>query len=393
MWGGRKAHCIKCLERGHILRQQSQGDRYFGNSGSIWHVFLINSEPQVTYRSLQILRAVAAWMVVYHHFMQIYFDFKYDSVLGYFFSDHGSFGVDLFFVLSGFVMYFSVKRPGQTAAGFIVDRIFRIVPVYWFYTFLIITCIYLFPIEFDYTGINASSILASLLFIPHSNPSGIGIFPTLTVGWTLNFEMFFYLFLAACLLINRKFAIVICFAVLFILPDVYPKEIAFSPVASSYRLHEFLMGLLIASLFSVQTKQEKISLVMRMMLILALGFIATAIALLTHESGTTRTALAGIFVCLTLLFEPIARRRHVITDFLTRLGDKSYSTYLVHTLIIGIFLHFTGTLSDQYVILLTLAAISATVHLASSATYSGIERSQYVSRLKTRFSAATLLRQ
>lgn len=319
-------------------------------------------------------------MVVYHHFMQIYYDFKSDTAVGYFFTTFGSFGVDLFFVLSGFVMYFSAKRPHQTAGAFIADRIFRIVPVYWFYTFATITIIYLFPAEFDYTDTNALSVLASLFFIPHSNPSGIGIFPTLTVGWTLNFEMFFYVILTLCLLVSKRFSLAICSIVLLVLPAIYPKDIAFSAVATNHRLHEFLVGMLIASLISIGRKQYQISVVARIALILTLGSIAVTIALVMHDTGTMRTILAGIFVCLTLLCEPIARCRFFIIEFFIKLGNESYSTYLVHTLIIGIFLHFTGKPSDQYVLWFAIAIISATVHVASHASYRWIERNKYFSR-------------
>ena len=44
------------------------------------------------------------------------------------------------------------------------------------------------------------SFVKSILFIPHLSPSGVGVFPVLSVGWTLNFEVFFYLFLGMMIL-------------------------------------------------------------------------------------------------------------------------------------------------------------------------------------------------
>lgn len=58
--------------------------------------------------SLQALRAIAAWLVVYGHYMQIIHGFQYSSPLGKFFSMHGRFGVDLFFVISGFIMFYTL---------------------------------------------------------------------------------------------------------------------------------------------------------------------------------------------------------------------------------------------------------------------------------------------
>lgn len=86
------------------------------------------------FHSLQILRGIAAWMVVYHHVMQFYFSFHADSAIGHFFAKYGNFGVDIFFVLSGFVMYFSARNKNQSGVEFLVNRAFRVMPVYWFYT-------------------------------------------------------------------------------------------------------------------------------------------------------------------------------------------------------------------------------------------------------------------
>lgn len=151
------------------------------------------------YASLQILRAVAAWMVVYNHYMYMFFNFQSETVFGYFFSPYGSFGVDIFFVLSGFVMYNSTRNTKITGRSFFAQRVFRIVPAYWLYTLLMVVFLKLLPTDFSYTSYNARSLLLSILFYPNHNPSGMGEFPLNTVGWTLNFEMIFYLFLAVSL--------------------------------------------------------------------------------------------------------------------------------------------------------------------------------------------------
>jgi len=92
--------------------------------------FLLNEgNMKERYYSLQILRAVAAWIVFYHHYMQLFYDFKYTSIIGKFFSIYGSFGVDIFFVLSGFVMYFSAINSSVNAPSFFIKRFFRVVPI------------------------------------------------------------------------------------------------------------------------------------------------------------------------------------------------------------------------------------------------------------------------
>src|SRR4051812_3503447 len=54
--------------------------------------------------SVQALRALAAWAVVCHHFMQIFFDFHPSGPVGRFFTEKGAVGVDIFFVISGLVI-------------------------------------------------------------------------------------------------------------------------------------------------------------------------------------------------------------------------------------------------------------------------------------------------
>jgi exopolysaccharide production protein ExoZ len=124
--------------------------------------------------------------------MQGVHNFRYSTVVGHFFSIVGNFGVDIFFVISGFIMFYTLKRDHYSAREFLLRRILRIVPVYWLMTLAFIPIIYAFPSpfasRFDW---DISSLALSLLFIPHQNPSGLGEYPLLTVGWSLNFEMFF----------------------------------------------------------------------------------------------------------------------------------------------------------------------------------------------------------
>ena len=100
--------------------------------------------------TLQVLRGVAAWMVVFHHYMEILHDFKFSGFLGQFFVSQGAFGVDLFFVLSGFVMCYTMAKHNYGAYAFIANRVVRIVPVYWFYTLLLILLASVFTSGFTF---------------------------------------------------------------------------------------------------------------------------------------------------------------------------------------------------------------------------------------------------
>ena len=117
----------------------------------------------------------------------------------------GGWGVDLFFVISGFVMVHAsaewFARPGARGV-FVKRRLIRIVPLYWLATLLVFFGALLRPDLFNSTTANVPELLKSLFFIPYRKESG-HMFPMLFVGWTLNYEMYFYLFFGLSLAFGR----------------------------------------------------------------------------------------------------------------------------------------------------------------------------------------------
>ncbi len=336
---------------------------------------------QKKYTSIQILRAFAAWLVVYHHFMQVFFNFKSETAVGAFFSTHGSLGVDIFFVLSGFVMYQSAMAT-ESPRRFAVARLFRIVPTYWFYTALIIACIAFFPTEFYYTRYNAESLIKSLLFQPSENASGIGMYPPLTVGWTLNFEFFFYLLLSVCLFISKRFGLLICTVLLATLPSLLPSpslplRVLFSPL-----LHEFVAGIVIGFLFSNKVTTDIIEAHKKaifIVLAICLYFVLARLALGLHY----KIAMSGLVLALFLLLEkPLSALP--FASLLTKLGDISFSTYLVHTIVFGVFIHFSGVITGPTDTILLLIVVTIIVYFASLLSYNYIETNRYLGNLRDR---------
>jgi exopolysaccharide production protein ExoZ len=133
--------------------------------------------------NLQILRAIAASLVVYYH-CDVHF-------LGL--DVFGSCGVDIFFVLSGFIMTMIAGRGSgaPTPAEFLQRRIARIVPLYWSMTLAIFTVAALAPSVLHSTRSSLGELAKSLFFVPFFKDDW-SIQPLLYVGWTLNLEMYFY---------------------------------------------------------------------------------------------------------------------------------------------------------------------------------------------------------
>lgn len=128
--------------------------------------------------NLQALRAFAAAAVVIFH---TGFAFPHIYALG-------SFGVDIFFVLSGYIMARICEKNSQY---FLRRRLIRIVPPYWLLTILLFAAAWFVPSLMGSTRADFSDLWKSLFFIPFIKESGI-IRPLLFVGWSLNYEMFFY---------------------------------------------------------------------------------------------------------------------------------------------------------------------------------------------------------
>ena len=136
--------------------------------------------PPRTLLSIQYLRGLAAVAVVAYHTDRMS-------------TGLGQAGVDVFFVISGFIMvHVSGREPLPLA--FLRARIVRLVPLYWLVT-LVAAAV---------TGVtDRAHILLSLAFWPHLSPDGLSS-PVLMQGWSLNFEMQFYILFAATLLLPER---------------------------------------------------------------------------------------------------------------------------------------------------------------------------------------------
>ena len=147
--------------------------------------------------SIQYLRALAALMVVLHHAITQN-DWLYNPIEGYY---AFAWGADIFFVISGFIMYVAARNENH--ADFLGRRIIRVVPLYWGATFALLAI----NTHFHIWGINSgdfSHLIKSLFFIPDYSPYHPDmLWPYLIQGWTLNYEMLFYLIFFFGLMVKR----------------------------------------------------------------------------------------------------------------------------------------------------------------------------------------------
>ena len=144
--------------------------------------------------SIQYLRALAALGVVIFHASPADNPFMV-----------GNAGVDIFFVISGFIMWSITEERPTSPAAFIRDRLIRIAPLYWLLTTLLVVGVLVRSKLFPNLKIDLPFVVGSYLFVPMRPPGSTGadpIWPVLVQGWTLNYEMFFYVLFSACLFLR-----------------------------------------------------------------------------------------------------------------------------------------------------------------------------------------------
>ncbi|KAA6488757.1 acyltransferase [Agrobacterium rhizogenes] len=276
-----------------------------------------------TLYSIQYLRAIAALAVVLFH--------AAERSGGHF--QIGAAGVDVFFVISGFIMWTISERRPVTPWRFLFDRVQRIAPSYWIVTAIMIAGAVagLFPNMKLTTG----HILGSMIFIPERSPSNGMIWPVLVQGWTLNYEMFFYAIFGAALLLSRSirlFSIASVFAAFVIAGVIFSPQ---SPLLLTYTrpiILEFVAGILLAELWLSGTI-PRAGLGLALIVVALSGF--AAIQLLHLEfNELTCGPLALALVLGTVSLERSGKLPDI--PLLTYLGNASYSIYLWHTLAISV---------------------------------------------------------
>ena len=154
----------------------------------------------ITLFSVQAARGLAAFLVVAFHMLSIEEKYVGLKTLPSVFS-FGQIGVDIFFVISGFVMVLSTERMiagRRTILEFLKRRLLRIYPIYWFFALLLLPIYLIAPQLVNASEGNRVDLMRSFLLLPHDN------LPLLAVAWSLIFEIWFYLVFAAFLTMRRK---------------------------------------------------------------------------------------------------------------------------------------------------------------------------------------------
>ncbi len=332
--------------------------------------------------SVQYLRGVAALMVVVLHVAPRlermgWHDLRVDWL---------SAGVDIFFVISGFIMWVTTAgkptRPGQ----FMARRAQRIIPLYYIFTAIWVAMMLVLPRLVPSGKFDAPHALASFLFVPWPHPVDGHLKPALPQGWTLDYEMFFYLIFALILFLPPKARLWGIGGTLMMIV-VFGASIPVNgnPLLRFYTspiILEFLAGILLASFFlSRRQLPAPLSIVL-------IG--AGVVGLVLSERiwpDEHRAILYGVPALMivggcVLLDKRVGLPR---SRFPKLLGDSSYSLYLSHGLALSGCAFLWGKLGFTD----TIAAVAAyAIFAVASATLLGIAVYRWIeSPIERRFKA------
>jgi peptidoglycan/LPS O-acetylase OafA/YrhL len=341
--------------------------------------------------SIQLLRAVAASLVVYHHFVTQPISNKVSSWQQNFYhlKNFGCIGVDLFFVISGFIiMYVANKYIGFTEGiQFLIRRYCRIVPIYYITTLLflgVLLVLKFFKIfDFDSSYETLGNSLADSFLILPTTEKLWSFSPLLKVGWTLSFEWLFYLFFFITIIfkVKHKLSCLMCLIVSLVVSGQNLTSLDFRLIfLSNPILLEFLLGVMVCWIY---LKYDRMPLYIAasclvigvstyiFLIFYGFGYIWNHMNVLSGLLSLERFLLWGLpssFIVMGCVFLEKSHRLNRIWNnpWVQLIGDASYSIYLVHPilflLVVLPFEKVSSQLSIDIVILIqTLIAIICSV--------------------------------
>jgi peptidoglycan/LPS O-acetylase OafA/YrhL len=320
--------------------------------------------------NIQALRGIAVLLVVAYHLTKI--EAKYGNGETYLpgLFNIGIAGVDLFFVISGFVMVTVTHGWFQTQYSvrrFLYHRVTRIYPIYWIYSLVVLAIYLTYPDMVNFSQGGEVNIVSSFLLLPQDQ------LPLLMVGWTLIHEMYFYLVFALLLLFpERRLIPLLLIWGLFVI--VMPQTNNAVLILISHPLTmEFIAGAFIA-------------LLLRGRAISGGGWYAAAAVIIwlsayvmyvqlggsLEPDGWHRVLLFGL-PSVFAVYGLVAMEKNSGRQFpvwITTIGDASYSIYLSHVLVLSalgrlwVVMWQPGVL-DNIVVMLVMVLMVIVVGIAS----------------------------
>ncbi len=282
-------------------------------------------------RNVQILRAVAALLVVVAHLNTLLTSVGVPTRGP---AAIGTFGAATFFTISGFIMVYTTRNGRLTPWTFMANRIVRIVPFYWAITIALFFVALTAPEMLQATRADWSELAMSLAFIPFEKANGL-VEPLLFVGWTLNYEIVFYILFAFGLSFANKSVgmvnVILCLLCFVVAGQVMQPNGVIARFYTDAIILEFALGMLIALALPYLRARANSALKGAAAMFVVVG--AAAAILLPYGFPGSNVAIACGVATAFILAGAVALERWgwvVRSPLWLLLGDASYSIYLTH---------------------------------------------------------------
>ncbi len=326
----------------------------------------MTQDKTININSIQVLRGIASLLVLLFHltvYSNQYFKF---SFLNNFFN-FGKYGVDVFFVLSGFIISYTSIREFcnlKKIFPFIIRRIIRIFPTYWIVISLLFLMQLLFPSFYNvHTLFSGEFILSAYLLFPSYTMYN-------AVYWTLSYELFYYGLFTMCFILPQKNMIALFFIiytiVLFLIPlsgHSFENLNTWKMIITSPLNVEFFAGVLCSVIVLKMPLKLAIPLIVSGGLLFLTSGICSNNGLTTIFSNSFDRVLFFGFPSTLIILGMVKYEMNVkikIPRILILLGESSYTLYLFHLPIITVFikliLHF-NILSQNYLYIFYICII------------------------------------
>lgn len=325
------------------------------------------------------LRGIAVLMVACAHLFSVEAKLGGPTIIGKW-ALNGFAGVDLFFVISGFIMAFTNQYNfGRISAvpRFWFLRVFRIYPL-WILVCGAIYAVWLYHPDWVYQSHHSNpDILKSFLLIPQNE------LPLHAVGWTLIHELWFYFVFGIILVFPRILSVpLLLIWAGFIVFSYFSPIFAMNEWVSLFT-HPLSIEFIAGALCGIFLAKSKFGFSKSLIMF----SIAITIVLMTKIDGNggeffaARTGRALYFtlpfVFLILGIVSLEKEHGHFPKFLSKIGDWSYSLYLLHVPVFAAFVRLFAPFSDPNSVLDNIAFIALATFaaiLASFVTYSLFER-------------------
>ncbi len=239
-------------------------------------------------------------------------------------------GVDIFFVISGFLIFF-VSRDlfGRREAGrdFLLRRVVRVVPLYWLATAAMLVATFVVPSLLNHGAARPIEAATSFLMVAWPDPAG-GVFPLLASGWTLNLEFYFYVLFALVLRFRRRRAVPMLLGVLaatVAVDQAWPASPWWLDFYAQPIVLEFGAGILLCLLYRRGVRVRAGT---------AVGIAGVAVALhlglrgLGHPPRILGNGVPAVLLFAAVVFGTGIRLPRPAAALIRRMGDASYALYL-----------------------------------------------------------------